>query len=119
MNSFYSRFLKSLLAPALLKAATWAARQGEGKARGDRDLAKAAPVVGLAVDAATSALTKLADKAAAQRDVQKLAGQLGIPGAGQAVLGLTMDAVDAHPTLNLSDKAALKLFLADRLLPGG
>ena len=127
MNDFLKGYFQSLFAPMLRKAGAWATRQAEGTARAGRDLAQNAALIELGVNAGATALAgaispgadKLLGKLAAQKDVQKLAAVLGIPSTSQAVLGLTLDAVDAHPTLNLGDKAALKLFLASRILPGG
>lgn len=130
MTDFLRGYLRSLLAPALLKIGTWAVRQGRGPRRGDAEMAQHASLMALGVNAAASAFANAAtpaiskaaseiSTAAGQKEVQKLAAVLGIPSTSQAVLGLTLEAVDAHPTLNFSDKAALKLFLASRILPGG
>lgn len=127
MVSFLTSYLKSLFAPALLKGAIWAVRQTEGKDSGNRKIAGNAPLIGAAVEAGSSALAgaaarplgKAAAKVSASKDLQRVADQLGLTSSAQAVLGVTLQAVDAHPTLNLSDKNALALFLAGRILPGG
>ena len=126
MNSLFQAFLAPLVQKSLTKLGTWALRQDLGKSRGNDKVAQDAPEISalagagaaVAAQALSPALDKMTAKIAAQKDVQKLAGQLGVPTTSQGVLSVITQAVDSHPTLNLDDKDALKLFLASRLLGG-